>query len=109
MHDQHIAVPGTRAPAAPDPSAAHGGHITGNPAEAGERKPPGPRLAAGPTTDRPAHWLTAAMLSLAALAGASAVVSYAAQYRMVLAAKGSAPAAALEAAIPDMAALIFAT
>jgi hypothetical protein len=49
------------------------------------------------------------MLSLAVLATAAAAVSYAAQYRMVLAAKGSAPAAALEAAIPDVAALIFAT
>jgi hypothetical protein len=49
------------------------------------------------------------MVSLAVLAAAAAVVSYAAQYRMVLAAKDSAPAAALEAAIPDMAALIFAT
>jgi hypothetical protein len=36
-------------------------------------------------------------------------VSYAAQYRMVFAAKGTAPVAALEAAIPDVAALIFAT
>jgi hypothetical protein len=49
------------------------------------------------------------MLSLAVLAAAAAAVSYAAQYRMVLAVKGSAPAAALEAAIPDVAALIFAT
>jgi hypothetical protein len=49
------------------------------------------------------------MLSLAVLAAAAAAVSYAAQYQMVLAAKGSAPAAALEAAIPDVAALIFAT
>jgi hypothetical protein len=59
--------------------------------------------------DRPAHWLTAAMLSLAVLAAASAVVSYAAQYRMVYAAKGVAQVAAIEAAIPDVAALIFAT
>jgi hypothetical protein len=36
-------------------------------------------------------------------------VSYAAQYRMVFAAKAVAPIAALEAAIPDVAALIFAT
>ena len=43
------------------------------------------------------------------LAAAAAVVSYAAQYRMVFAAKGVAPVAALEAAIPDVAALIFAT
>jgi len=62
-----------------------------------------------PGRDRPARWLTASMLSLAALAAAAAAVSYAAQYRMVLAAKGSVPAAALEAAIPDVAALIFAT
>jgi hypothetical protein len=48
------------------------------------------------------------MVSLAVLATASAVVSYAAQYRMVLAAKGSPAVAALEAAIPDVAALIFA-
>jgi hypothetical protein len=49
------------------------------------------------------------MLSLAVLAAAAAIVSYAAQYRMVFAAKGVAPVAALEAAIPDVAALIFAT
>jgi hypothetical protein len=49
------------------------------------------------------------MVSLAALAAASAAVSYAAQYRMVFAAKAVVPVAALEAAIPDVAALIFAT
>jgi hypothetical protein len=49
------------------------------------------------------------MVSLAVLAAASAVVSYAAQYRMVFAAKRVVPVAALEAAIPDVAALIFAT
>jgi hypothetical protein len=49
------------------------------------------------------------MVSLAVLAAASAVVSYAAQYRLMFAAKGTAPVAALEAAIPDLAALIFAT
>jgi hypothetical protein len=59
--------------------------------------------------DRPARWLTAAMLSLAVLAAAAAIVSYAAQYRMVFAAKGAAAVAGLEAAIPDVAALIFAT
>lgn len=59
--------------------------------------------------DRPARWLTAAMLALAVLAAAAAVVSFAAQYRMVFAAKGIAAVAALEAAIPDVAALIFAT
>jgi hypothetical protein len=49
------------------------------------------------------------MIALAVLAAAAAVVSYAAQYRMVFAAKRVAPVAALEAAIPDVAALIFAT
>jgi len=59
--------------------------------------------------DRPARWLTTSMISLGVLAAASAVVSYSAQYRMVLAAKAVAPIAALEAGIPDVAALIFAT
>jgi hypothetical protein len=59
--------------------------------------------------DRPARWLTASMAALGVLAGASAVVSFAAQYRMVLAAKAVAPVAALEAGIPDVAALIFAS
>jgi len=49
------------------------------------------------------------MIALAVLAAAAAIVSYAAQYRMVYAAKATAPVAALEAAIPDVAALIFAT
>jgi hypothetical protein len=59
--------------------------------------------------DRPARWLTASMVALGVLAGASAVVSYAAQYRMVVAAKAVAPVAAIEAGIPDVAALIFAS
>jgi hypothetical protein len=49
------------------------------------------------------------MVALAVPAAASAVVSFEAQYRMVYAAKGSPGVAALEAAIPDVAALIFAT
>jgi hypothetical protein len=63
----------------------------------------------GQDRDRPARWLTASMIALAVLAAASAVVSYSAQYQMVLAAKTVAPVAALEAGIPDVAALIFAT
>jgi hypothetical protein len=66
-------------------------------------------LATGRAKDRPARWLTASLFSLAVLAAAAAAVSYAAQYRMVFAAKAVAPVAALEAAIPDVAALIFAT
>jgi hypothetical protein len=49
------------------------------------------------------------MFALGVLAGSSAVVSYAAQYRMVLAAKAVTPIAAIEAGIPDVAALIFAS
>jgi len=49
------------------------------------------------------------MLALGLLAAVSAVVSFAAQYRMVLAAKSVPAIAALEAGIPDVAALIFAT
>ena len=89
------------------------GHLASEhlaPATQRPREGGGPQPGTGrPRRDRPARWLTASMLSLAVLAAASATVSYAAQYRMVLAAKDSAPAAALEAAIPDVAALIFAT
>jgi len=68
------------------------------------------RVGSGRTgRDGPGRWLTVSMVSLALLAAASAAVSYAAQYRMVFAAKGIASVAALEAAIPDVAALIFAT
>ena len=61
------------------------------------------------STDKPTQWLSISMLALGVLAAAAAVVSYSAQYRMVFAAKASASAAALEAGIPDVAALIFAT
>ena len=96
-------------------ASAHGDQerlTAGFPAPASQRRQGGaaPRPGTDLTgQDRPARWLTASMLSLAVLAAASAVVSYAAQYRMVFAAKGVAPVAALEAAIPDVAALIFAT
>ena len=53
-------------------------------------------------------WLPAAAGGLGVLAGAAATVSYAAQYRLVDAARHLALAAALEAAIPDAAALVFA-
>jgi len=56
-------------------------------------------------SDRPARWLAVSMAALGVLSAASATVSYAAQYRMVYAAKRTALAAALEAGIPDVAAL----
>lgn len=49
------------------------------------------------------------MVALGALSASAAVVSFAAQYRMVRGVKGSELVSALEAAIPDVAALIFAT
>ena len=59
--------------------------------------------------DRSAAWLRCAMLALGLLACAAAAVSFEAQFRMVFAAKGIQWAAALEAAIPDVAALVFAS
>jgi hypothetical protein len=63
---------------------------------------------AKPEYDQPLIWLLAAAVGLCVLAGAAAAVSYAAQYRLVYAARHLAAAAALEAAIPDAAALVFA-
>ena len=63
---------------------------------------------ARPGDDQPRIWLLAAAAGLCVLAGAAAAVSYAAQYRLVYAARHLATAAALEAAIPDAAALVFA-
>ena len=54
-------------------------------------------------------WLRSAMCSLAVLAAAAAAVSWDAQYVMVRQVKHTPAIAALEAAIPDVGALIFAT
>ena len=67
-----------------------------------------PAAAAQPGLDGPGAWLHAAAAGLLVLAGAAAAVSFTAQYRLVFAARGLAVAAALEAAIPDAAALVFA-
>jgi len=58
--------------------------------------------------DQATSWLVGAMLALGVLAVAAAVVSFAAQYHMVYAAKGVQVVAALEAGIPDTAAVVFA-
>jgi hypothetical protein len=58
--------------------------------------------------DRSALWLRNAMVALGVLAVAAAVVSYAAQFHFVVAAKKITAIAALEAGIPDAAAVIFA-
>ena len=59
--------------------------------------------------DRAAVWLRNAMIALGVLAATAAVVTFAAQYQMVLDYKGMRVIAALEAAIPDVAALVFAS
>ena len=67
-----------------------------------------PRSKAG-RSDQATTWLRCAMLALGVLAAAAAVVSFEAQYRMVFAAKNISVVAALEAGIPDAAALVFAS
>jgi hypothetical protein len=63
---------------------------------------------AGSGRDRSGAWLRNAAIGLLVLAAAAAVVSFSAQYQMVYAARGLAVIAALEAAIPDAAAVVFA-
>jgi hypothetical protein len=58
--------------------------------------------------DRSGTWLRNAAVGLGLLAAAAAVVSFTAQYRMVDAARHLPAVAALESAIPDTAALVFA-
>jgi hypothetical protein len=79
-------------------------------------RPPGLALATlpghgrqpGPPDDRSGLWLRNAAAGLGVLAAAAATVSFTAQYRMAEAARDLPAVAALEAAIPDAAALVFA-
>ena len=59
--------------------------------------------------DRSGLWLRNAVVGLGILAAAAAGVSFTAQYRMVFEARRLALVAGLEAAIPDAAALVFAS
>src|SRR5260370_26621071 len=59
--------------------------------------------------DLPARWLAVSMAALGVLSASAAVVSFAAQYRMVRAVQGSVPVSAPAARMPDVAAPIFAT
>jgi Protein of unknown function (DUF2637) len=83
--------------------------------------PAGPSVPQGPGTgkvsgagwndpgrDRSALWLRNAAAGLCVLAAAAAAVSFTAQYRMAETARHLPAMAALEAAIPDAAALVFA-
>jgi hypothetical protein len=63
----------------------------------------------GVHADRSRLWLRNAVAALGVLAAAAAVVSFTAQYQMIFAARRLALIAALEAAIPDAAALVFAS
>jgi hypothetical protein len=63
----------------------------------------------GAHVDRSGRWLRNAVAGLGVLAAAAAVVSFTAQYRMIFAARRLALVASLEAAIPDAAAVVFAS
>ena len=63
---------------------------------------------ADPGPDRSGRWLRYAAAGLGVLAAAAAAVSFTAQYRMAETARHLPAIAALEAAIPDAAALVFA-
>jgi hypothetical protein len=63
---------------------------------------------AGPGKDGSGLWLRNAAAGLCVLAAAAAAVSFTAQYRMVDASRRLPAIAALEASIPDAAALVFA-
>ena len=69
---------------------------------------PGHGRQPGPPDDRSGLWLRNAAAGLGVLAAAAATVSFTAQYRMADAARHLPAIAALEAAIPDAAALVFA-
>jgi hypothetical protein len=106
-------------PAVTCPGPGTGRDITGHPPAsgllvvmAGPAAPaPGPGRQPGPPgwpKDRSGLWLRHAAAGLCVLAAAAAAVSFTAQYRMVDAVRHLPAIAALEAAIPDAAALVFA-
>jgi hypothetical protein len=92
------------------PNEPPAGTTTGHPATSGTSTAPAaatdPMRGGG---DQARGWLRSAMFSLAVLAAAAAAVSWDAQYVMVRQVKHTPAIAALEAAIPDVGALIFAT
>jgi hypothetical protein len=106
-------------PAVTFPSAGTGRDLTGHPPAsgllvimAGPVAPvPGPGSQPVPPRwpgDRSGLWLRNAAAGLCVLAAAAAAVSFTAQYRMAETARHLPAVAALEAAIPDAAALVFA-
>ena len=114
-------VPGPRALLATTGAGRPGTHRTAGPLALAPVFPlalTGPSLATTPGTgtppasrpapDRSGRWLRHAAAGLCVLAAAAAAVSFTAQYRMADAARHLPAVAALEAAIPDAAALVFA-
>ena len=106
-------------PAVTLPGAGTGRDITGHPPASGlllimsgpAAPAPGPGRQPAPPRwprDRSGLWLRNAAAGLCVLAAAAAAVSFTAQYRMVEATRHLPVVAALEAAIPDAAALVFA-
>ncbi|MGD0246947.1 MAG: DUF2637 domain-containing protein [Streptosporangiaceae bacterium] len=82
--------------------------VTGQPDPA-PVSPPGHHPEPLPPRDPSGLWLRNAAAGLGVLAAAAAAVSFTAQYRMVDATRHLPAIAALEAAIPDAAALVFAS
>ena len=81
-----------------------------NPRQPRSRRPASPWLShPGVHADRSGRWLRNAVAGLGVLAGAAAVVSFTAQYQMIAAARRLVLVSALEAAIPDAAAVVFAS
>jgi hypothetical protein len=106
-------------PSLPLPGAGTGRDIPGHPPAPGllvimarpAAPAPGPGRQPAPPSwpaDRSGLWLRHAAAGLCVLAAAAAAVSFTAQYRMVDAVRHLPVIAALEAAIPDAAALVFA-
>jgi Protein of unknown function (DUF2637) len=87
--------------AAPDAPAAQ--------LSAGNPRTAGPGRGRAELGDRSGAWLRTAMAGLAVLAAAAALVSYQAQYQLVAGYKHAPVVAAVQAAIPDVAALVFAS
>ena len=92
---------GARPRPGPDPAARPGARHRRPATAASPPRPGWPR-------DHSGLWLRNAAAGLCVLAAAAAAVSFTAQYRMVDATRHLAVIAALEAAIPDAAALVFA-
>jgi hypothetical protein len=94
----HRQPPGLR-PALPRPAVLA---LAISPGHGSQPAPP------GRPPDRSGRWLRNAAAGLGVLAAAAAAVSFTAQYRMAETARHLPAVAALEAAIPDAAALVFA-